>query len=344
MPTIIDQLVENSDKQPTRIAVLGGGSWATAIIKILCENDVAIRWWLRNAQDLAHIQDYGHNPRYLSGVQLDPHKVKVLGDLRQALNQAEYVVLAIPAAFVSEVLAQLSPDDFAGKRVVSAIKGMIPVQNVLITDWLEMHYGVPPEQICVIAGPCHAEEVALEKQSYLTIASPDLAHANDFARLMSCRFVMAQGISDLYGVEYCAVIKNIIALACGICHGLGYGDNFQAVLVSNSVLEIKRFLDVVYPYYRDLDGSAYLGDLLVTAYSQFSRNRTFGNMIGRGYSVQSAQMEMNMVAEGYYAVRSIWELNRKYDVELPIIKAVYNILYERSKPALEMEILKRGLR
>lgn len=326
------------------MAVLGGGSWATAIIKILSENDVSIRWWLRNDQDLQHIKRYGHNPRYLSGVQLDPQKVEAVGDVRQALQAAEYVVLAVPAAFVSEVLGQLSTDDFAEKRIVSAIKGMIPVHNVLITDWLEMHYGVPAEQICVIAGPCHAEEVALEKQSYLTIASPDLSHANDFAALMSCRFVMAHGITDLYGVEYCAVIKNIIALACGVCHGLGYGDNFQAVLVSNAVLEIKRFLDAVYPYYRDLDGSAYLGDLLVTAYSQFSRNRTFGNMIGRGYSVQSAQMEMNMVAEGYYAVRSIWELNRKFEVELPIIKSVYNILYERSAPAIEMEILKRGLR
>lgn len=337
-------MLGHTERQPTRIAVLGGGSWATAIIKILSENDVKIRWWLRNKQDLEHIRRFHHNPRYLSGVHVNPKKVKAVGKISEALQEAEYVILAIPAAFVSEALKELKSEDFSDKRLVSAIKGMIPGLNVLITDWLETHFNVPTENISVIAGPCHAEEIALEKQSFLTIASPSLNHATDFARLLNCRFVTANPITDLYGVEYCAVIKNIIALTCGICHGLGYGDNFQAVLVSNSVLEMKRFLDVVYPYYRDLDGSAYLGDLLVTAYSQFSRNRTFGNMIGRGYSVQSAQMEMNMVAEGYYAVKSIWELNRRYDVDLPIVKAAYNILYERSPPALEIEILKRGLK
>jgi glycerol-3-phosphate dehydrogenase (NAD(P)+) len=221
---------------------------------------------------------------------------------------------------------------------------MIPTENILITDWLEKHLDVSPNKMSVIAGPCHAEEVALEKQSYLTIASPDLAHAQDFAKLMSCRFVKTSAILDIYGVEYCAVMKNIIALACGICHGLGYGDNFQAVLVSNALQEIRSFLDVIYPHYRHLDGSAYLGDLLVTSYSQFSRNRTFGNMIGRGYSVTAAQMEMNMIAEGYYAVKCIWEINRQYQVEMPITKATYNILYERSLPSVEMSILKNLLK
>ncbi len=328
----------------THIAVIGGGSWATAIIKILSENNVKIRWWLRNQADLEHIRTFHHNPRYLSGVQLDSKKVEAVSSLSAAIQDAEYVILAVPAAFLSEALATIQLPDLQGKRIVSAIKGMVPIENLLVTDWLEKHYQVSPSNLSAIAGPCHAEEVSLEKQSYLTIASPNLAHASDFARLMTCRYVVANPISDLYGVEYCAVMKNIMALACGICHGLGYGDNFQAVLVSNAVLEIKRFLEVVYPYYRDLDGSAYLGDLLVTCYSQFSRNRTFGNMIGRGYSVKSAQVEMNMVAEGYYAVRCIHEINHTFEENMPITRATYNILYEGHAAAEEMNLLKSLLK
>ncbi|MBC7893555.1 MAG: NAD(P)H-dependent glycerol-3-phosphate dehydrogenase, partial [Sphingobacteriaceae bacterium] len=316
--------------QPVQLAVVGGGSWATALVKILTEHDVRICWWLRNARDLDHIRKFNHNPSYLSGVQLNPERVSACADLPQAVAGAEYLILAVPGAFLTDALKPLKAEYFAGKTIVSAIKGMIPGDNLLVTDWLERTHGVPQSRLCAIAGPCHAEEVALEKQSYLTIASPDLETANRFARHLTCRYVSAHGITDLYGVEYCAVLKNVIALACGICHGLGYGDNFQAVLVSNAMLEIKRFLDAVYPFYRDLDGSAYLGDLLVTAYSQFSRNRTFGGMIGRGYSVQSAQTEMNMVAEGYYAVKSIQEINRQFDVDMPITDAVYNILYQRS--------------
>jgi len=330
--------------QPVQLAVVGGGSWATALVKILTEHDVLVYWWLRNGRDLDHIRKFNHNPSYLSGVQLNPERVMVCADLPQAVAGAEYLILAVPGAFLTDALKPLKADDFSGKTIVSAIKGMIPGDNLLVTDWLERTHGVPQSHLCAIAGPCHAEEVALEKQSYLTIASPDLETANRFARHLTCRYVSAQGITDLYGVEYCAVLKNVIALACGICHGLGYGDNFQAVLVSNAMLEIKRFLDAVYPFYRDLDGSAYLGDLLVTAYSQFSRNRTFGGMIGRGYSVQSAQTEMNMVAEGYYAVKSIQEINRQFDVDMPITDAVYNILYQRSSPGVEMGILKNLMR
>lgn len=328
---------------PDVITVIGGGSWATAIIRILSENDVRIRWWLRNRQDAEHIRKYHHNPRYLSGVTLHPKKVKPFTRLSEAIKGAGILVLAVPGAFISEVLSQLRPEDFAGKTIVSAIKGMVPGENLLVTDWLEKHYGVSQDQFCVIAGPCHAEEVALEKQSYLTIASSDRERAAHFAALMRCRFVSTHPLTDLYGVEYCAVMKNIVALACGICHGLGFGDNFQAVLVSNAMQEIKRFLDVIYPYYRDLMGSAYLGDLLVTSYSQFSRNRTFGSMIGKGYSVTSAQAEMNMVAEGYYAVKSIDEINRKYEVDMPITRAVYAILYEKANPATEIARLKELL-
>ena len=329
---------------PATIAVIGGGSWATALIKILSEQPVKVQWWLRNQQDAAYIGQYGHNPHYLSDVQLNRRKVSVCARVEEAVAGATHVILAVPAAFVQSALAGLPAETLAGKVVVSAIKGMIPEQNLLVTDWVERDYGVTPGHLCVIAGPCHAEEVALEKQSYLTIASADTGQAEGVARLLTCRYVQASALDDVYGVEYCAVMKNIIALACGITHGLNYGDNFQAVLVSNAMQEIRRFLDAIYPRDRDLSASVYLGDLLVTAYSQFSRNRTFGNMIGRGYSVKSAQVEMNMIAEGYYAVKSIHAINRQYGVFMPITEAVFRILYEKAPPVQEVGALKKVLK
>ena len=221
---------------------------------------------------------------------------------------------------------------------------MIPNENILVTQYVERKFRVPEEQFLIIAGPCHAEEIALEKQSYLTIGGNRVDKAQQFANLVKSRFVKSSVITDVQGAEYCAIMKNIIAIACGIARGLNQGDNFQAVLVSNAMQEIKRFIDVIQPLNRDLNASAYLGDLLVTTYSQFSRNRTFGNMIGQGYSVKSAQMEMNMVAEGYYAVKSIYEVNKRYKVNMPITKAVYHVLYERISPHVEFQILKDVLK
>jgi glycerol-3-phosphate dehydrogenase (NAD(P)+) len=328
-----------------KIAVIGGGSWATALIKILCEqNNVQIRWWLRNQKDIEHIRKFHHNPSYLSDVVLSPKKIKVFEKTTDAVKGADYVILAVPAAFVQESLQHLTAKHLQGKRIVSAIKGMVPDENILITDWISNEFGIDMHETCVIAGPCHAEEVALEKQSYLSIASTECPTSEDFAKLMTCRYVTANPLDDLYGVEYSAVMKNIIALACGITHGLGYGDNFQAVLVSNAMQEIGRFVTAVDPRERDLSSSAYLGDLLVTAYSQFSRNRLFGNMIGRGYSVKAAQLEMKMIAEGYYATKSIHTLNNVHHVNLPITNAVYNILYEDQPPSLVMEELKKLLK
>ena len=324
--------------------MVGGGSWATALIKILSENNVAIKWWLRSKADADHIKQFHHNKSYLSDVQINPRKVKVYTRVRDAFKESEFVILAVPAAFVSDALDELETRDFAGKCVISAIKGMIPEKNQLVTDWISAQYGVPTSRIAVIAGPCHAEEVALEKQSYLTIGSTDLACADAVARLLTCRFVQASPLADIYGIEYSAVIKNIVALASGITRGIGYGDNFQAVLVSNAMQEIKRFVDAVYPQHRDLSASAYLGDLLVTAYSPFSRNRTFGTLIGRGYTIQSAQAEMNMISEGYYAVKSIHAINKQYQVDLPITEAVYQILYEGASPVAEMKKLQGKLK
>ncbi|MDW8297512.1 MAG: NAD(P)H-dependent glycerol-3-phosphate dehydrogenase [Raineya sp.] len=324
------------------IAVLGGGSWATALVKILTEKDnVRLHWWMRNSRTAAFIRRFHINPNYLSDVYIDEQKVKVWLNPKQAIAQAEYVLVAVPAAFVEEALQNISAEDLRGKKIISAVKGMIPSKNYLVTDLFHEEKGVKFKQMAVIGGPCHAEEVALERQSYLTIASANEELANEIVQMLSCRYIKATHFDDMIGVEYSAVMKNIIALASGICHGLGYGDNFQAVLVTNSVREIKDFLDAIYPQHRDLSHTAYLGDLLVTAYSQFSRNRTFGNMIGRGYSVKSAQMEMKMIAEGYYAVKSIYTINeQKYKVDMPITRAVYRILYEKASPAKEIAILR----
>ncbi len=336
---------ELKKKIPTHITVLGGGSWATALVKILCENNVKIKWWIRRKSDVDFIRKYNHNPSYLTDVVINPRKVKTYHKMSDALNGTEIIILAIPAAFIPSTLKDLNKKHFEGKKIVSAIKGMIPDENLLVTDWIEKAFNLPLGNSCVIAGPCHAEEIALEKQSYLTIASPNLETAQSFANLLHSRFMQAHAIGDLYGVEYCAVIKNIIAIACGITRGLGFGDNFQAVLVSNAMQEIKEFLDKVYPATnRDLNSSGYLGDLLVTAYSQFSRNRTFGNMLGRGYSVKSAQIEMNMIAEGYYAVKSIYLISKEHGLNLPIIDAVYRIVYEKASPKEEMGKLKGFLK
>lgn len=324
------------------VAVLGGGSWATALVKILTEKEnVRINWWMRNSRTAAFVRRFHINPNYLSDVRIDAQKVKVWLNIKQAIANANYVLVAIPAAFVAEALCKVAPEELQGKKIISAVKGMIPEKNYLVTDFFNEEKQIKFKQMAVIAGPCHAEEVALERQSYLTIASANEELAQEIAQMFSCRYIKATAFDDMIGVEYSAVMKNIIAIASGICHGLGYGDNFQAVLLTNSLREIKNFLDTIYPQHRDLSHTAYLGDLLVTAYSQFSRNRTFGNMIGRGYSVKSAQMEMKMIAEGYYAVKSIYTLNKqKYQVDMPITEAVYRILYEKASAAKEIAILR----
>ena len=342
----------NSTDSPTPtqpvVTVIGGGSWATALTKILTErtgNPISVRWWLRNRQDVDHIRQYGKNPSYLSSVSLDSAQVLATDNLAEALEGSQYVLLVVPAAFIGGVLSTLPKDAFDGKIVISAIKGMIPDEDQLVTEFVAEHFTLPESQLCAIVGPCHAEEVAMEKQSYLTVGGTDHQTCEAVATLIRGRYIHVTEIADLYGVEYCAVMKNVIAIACGIARGAGYGDNFQAVLVCNAMQEIKEFLEAISPNngHRDLNASAYLGDLLVTAYSQFSRNRTFGHMVGRGYSVNSAQLEMNMIAEGYYAVQSIWRLNQELAVEMPVTATVYNILYERIAPLIELRLLQDKL-
>lgn len=327
-----------------KIAVIGGGSWATAIVKMLCnnvkeKNDGKIGWWFRNEETVDYIKKFRHNPRYLSSVELHLDKLEFSTDIAATIKSHDIIIMAVPAAFLEDSLKGLTKKDFEGKIIFSAIKGIVPRPLLIVGEYFNQEFSVPYTHIGVITGPCHAEEVALEKLSYLTIASQSNEFAQYVAEKISCRYIRTSVSDDIYGTEISAVLKNVFAIASGICHGLGYGDNFQAVLISNAIGEISRFVDAVHPIDRDIKGTAYLGDLLVTAYSQFSRNRMFGAMIGKGYSVKMAQLEMNMVAEGYYAVKCIQEINSKYKVDMPITNAVYHVLYEKISPVIEIKLL-----
>lgn len=342
------------------IAIIGGGSWATALAKILSDNSnhavtsgntpfhnsLQIRWWMRNNESIEFINQYKHNPNYLSSVQLNLDVIKLQSNLPETISYSDVVIMAVPAAFLSQTLSEnrLEPSHFRDKVVVSAIKGIIPKDNLIIGDFFYKKYNVPYNSFVVISGPCHAEEVAMEKLSYLTVSSQNEQKAILIANLLKCHYIKTITSDDIFGTEYSAVLKNIVAIASGVCHGIGYGDNFQAVLISNAIQEIKRFVDAVHPIERDIKDSAYLGDLLVTAYSQFSRNRTLGSMIGKGYSAKSAMIEMGMIAEGYYASACIHEINKKHNVQMPICDAIYNILHEKITPRVEMRLLSEKLR
>lgn len=328
-----------------KIAIVGGGSWATAIAKMLSDNtqQKEIFWWMRSQSAVNHIQEYRHNLNYLSAVEVKVQPGNVSTDLKKIITNADVILLCVPAAFLKEALCGIDADALKGKKIVSAIKGIVPDENQIIGEFIHEKYNIPFKDILVISGPCHAEEVALEKLSYLTIASQDSDLATKFASLIETRYIKTNVSDDIYGTEYAAVLKNIYAVASGICHGVGYGDNFQAVLISNAIREMKRFVDAIHPIDRDIKESAYLGDLLVTSYSQFSRNRTFGNMVGKGYTVKFAQLEMNMIAEGYYASNCIYQINKNYQVEMPIANAVYAILYGKHSPEREMKKLTESL-
>lgn len=313
--------------QKHKFAVIGGGSWATAIAKMLCVNAEEIAWYMRNNDAISHLKAHFHNPNYLSSVEFNPNKLKLTSDINEAVAYADYIIFAIPSAFLSGELARLE-HSLEGKVIFSAIKGIVPETSLIVGEHFNETYGIPFENIGVITGPCHAEEVALERLSYLTIACGDSEKAKIVAKALSSDYIKTKISDDIIGTEYAAMLKNIYAIAAGIAHGLGYGDNFQSVLMSNSIREMKKFIKKVHKMKRNINNSAYLGDLLVTGYSVFSRNRMFGNMIGKGYTVKSAQMEMNMVAEGYYAAKSAHKLNEKLGAKTPIINAVHDVLYE----------------
>ncbi|MDG1334326.1 MAG: NAD(P)H-dependent glycerol-3-phosphate dehydrogenase [Crocinitomicaceae bacterium] len=322
-----------------RIAVIGGGSWATALVKMLCNNVDHVNWYMRNEDAVDHIEKYHRNPNYLQSVEIDLNKVNVSTDLVKMIESADAVIIATPSAFLTKLFEDFPIDLMKDKVVFSAVKGIIPEYNAIPARFIHKTFGTPYDNIGIICGPCHAEEVALERLSYLTIACQDEDISEEMAEILACRYIKTTISDDLFGTELSAVLKNVYAIASGICAGLGYGDNFQSVLISNAIQEIENFIDEVSPIHRDVKSSAYLGDLLVTAYSKFSRNRNFGYMVGKGYSVKTAQMEMDMIAEGYYATKSVMEIKKKFEVEMPIVEAVNNIIYEKISPVIEMRIL-----
>ena len=323
---------------------MGGGSWATAIAKMSMANGNKINWYMRRPEQIEKFKETGCNPSYLSSVKFDLKKIKFFSNINLAIRHSDILVFATPSPFLKSHLAKVTTS-LAGKKVVTAIKGIVPEENMIVSDYFIKFYGVNEEDVAVIAGPCHAEEVALERLSYLTVGSKNLKFAEFFANRIQNTYLKTYITTDVRGIEYASVLKNVYAIASGICHGLKYGDNFQAILVSNSIREMSRFVNTISPEQeRNLQDAAYLGDLLVTAYSKFSRNRTFGSMIGKGYSVRSSQLEMEMIAEGYYGTKCIKEINEQYNVEMPILDACYNILYERISPNIEIKSLTEKIR
>ncbi|MBS3739002.1 NAD(P)H-dependent glycerol-3-phosphate dehydrogenase [Mesohalobacter halotolerans] len=324
-----------------RIGIIGSGSWATALAKMLCENVDSINWYIRDADTIKYISINHHNKDYLSSVAFDLNQLYMNNDINTIVEQSDILIIAIPSAFLKSELDKITVP-LKHKIIFNAVKGIIPENQKLVGEYFHDIIGLDLAQIGVITGPCHAEEVALERLSYLTIACADIDRAKMMSEKLSCHYIKCSTSEDIIGTEYAAVLKNIYAIAAGIAHGLGYGDNFQSVLMSNAIREMKRFIKKRYKMKRNINDSAYLGDLLVTGYSNFSRNRYFGNMIGKGYTVKSAMMEMNMIAEGYYATESAYLLSKqdgKKKAKTPIINAVYKVIYKNKNPKSVFEKL-----
>jgi glycerol-3-phosphate dehydrogenase (NAD(P)+) len=313
------------------VAIIGSGSWATALAKIVMHNAQEINWYIRKQETIDEFVEIRRNPNHLEWAYFDVSRIHFSADINAVIAESDLLVLAVPSPYLKQSLNDITVD-MSQKMVISAVKGMIPDENILITDYLHDHYGIPEEQLGIIAGPCHAEEIALERLSYLTIGCTDINQAKTWSELFANKYVHITPSNDVVGLEYSSVMKNIYAIAAGMCTSLRYGDNFQAVLLTNAMHEIMRFAQATSDIPRDITNSGYLGDVLVTAYSNFSRNRQFGQMIGMGYSVKAAQTEMEMIAEGYYGTKAIYMVNKKYGVDLPIVDAMYQILYNRKSP------------
>jgi len=319
-----------------KIAVVGGGSWATALAKLLLGNCPSITWVMHRKDRIEEFLSLGHNPAYLTDVLFDLRRINFTTDINEAAAETDTLLLALPSPYFKEQMEPLHTD-ISGKTVVSAIKGIVPDDNMTISDYMEKRYGIAPERNLVVSGPCHAEEVALGRRSYLTVGCTDLKLAEDFASAISGKALTTVLSTDLTGIEYAAVLKNVYAICAGILHGLRSGDNFEAVLVSNAIREMERFVNALAPQKRNICDSVYLGDLLVTSYSRFSRNHNFGVMIGRGYSVNTAKMEMVQTAEGYFAAKCLHEINQAHGIDMPIMEGVYDILYRKVKPSKAIE-------
>ncbi|MCD8292257.1 MAG: NAD(P)H-dependent glycerol-3-phosphate dehydrogenase [Prevotellaceae bacterium] len=330
-------------KQLGKIGIMGGGSWATAIAKMVLEKEPTINWYIRRDDRIVDFKRLGHNPAYLTGVKFDTKRIQFSSNINEVVKESDTLIFVTPSPYLKTHLKKLKTR-IRDKFIISAIKGIVPDDNLIVSAYFTKEYNVPAGNIAILAGPCHAEEVALERLSYLTVACTDIDKAGTVASQLAGRYIKTSVSNDVAGIEYSSVLKNVYAIAAGICSGLKYGDNFQAVLMSNAIQEMNRFLKTVHPLDRNITDSAYLGDLLVTGYSNFSRNRTFGTMIGKGYSVKSAQIEMEMIAEGYYGTKCVKEINKHYHIDMPIVDAVYNILYERISPMIEIKLLTDSFR
>ena len=326
-----------------KIAIIGGGSWATAIAKIIVSHTHHIGWYIRRDDRIDDFRRLGHNPAYLTSVRFDIDEISFSSDINTIVQAYDTLVFVTPSPYLKNHLKRLRTR-IKDKFIVTAIKGIVPDENLCCSEYFHQVYDVPLENLACIGGPSHAEEVAMERLSYLTVGCSDLEKAKAFTEVLANRFIKTKTSSDVLGIEYASVLKNVYAIAAGICYGLNYGDNFQAVLMSNAVQEMDRFLKTIHPIGRSIIDSVYLGDLLVTGYANFSRNRTFGTMIGKGYSVKSAQIEMEMIAEGYFGTKCMKEINRHLHVNMPILDAVYNILYERISPQIEIKLLTDSFR
>ena len=326
-----------------KIAVIGGGSWATAIAKIIVSHTHHIGWYIRRDDRIDDFRRLGHNPAYLTSVRFNIDEINFSSDINRIVEGYDTLVFVTPSPYLKNHLRRLRTR-IKDKFIVTAIKGIVPDENLCCSEYFHQVYDVPLENLACIGGPSHAEEVAMERLSYLTVGCSDHDKAKAFTEVLANTFIKTKTSTDVLGIEYASVLKNVYASAAGICYGLNYGDNFQAVLMSNAVQEMARFLKTIHPIDRNIIDSVYLGDLLVTGYSNFSRNRTFGTMIGKGYSVKSAQIEMEMIAEGYFGTKCMKEINRRLHVNMPILDAVYNILYERISPQIEIKLLTDSFR
>lgn len=322
---------------------MGGGSWATAVAKIVLEKVDHISWYMRRPEVIEDFKRLEHNPSYLTSVHFDVNRISFSSDISEVVRNCDTLIFVTPSPYLKNHLKKLK-EKLHNKFVITAIKGIVPDENLICSEYFRQVFNVPDDNLAVLGGPSHAEEVALGRLTYLTIGCTDEEKAANFADLIASSYVKTKTNSDVIGIEYASVLKNVYAIASGICNGLKYGDNFQSVLVSNAVQEMSRFLNAVYPIERNVYDSVYLGDLLVTSYSNFSRNRVFGTMIGRGYSVKSAQIEMEMIAEGFYGTKCMKEINRHFHVNMPILDAVYNILYEKISPSIEIKLLTDSFR
>ena len=326
-----------------KIAIIGGGSWATAVAKIVVRHTHHIGWYMRRDDQIEEFQRMGHNPRYLTSVHFDTDEIHFESDINHIAQQYDTLVFVTPSPYLKNHLKKLKTR-IKDKFIVTAIKGIVPDENLVCSEYFHQVFDVPYSNLACLGGPSHAEEVALERLSYLTVGCADVEKAQAFADVLTSDVIKTKTSTDVIGIEYASVLKNVYAIAAGICSGLKFGDNFQAVLMSNAVQEMNRFLTSVHPIERNISDSVYMGDLLVTGYSNFSRNRTFGTMIGKGYSVKSAQIEMEMIAEGYFGTKCMKEINRHWHVNMPILDAVYNILYERIAPQVELKLLTDSVR